>query len=113
MRIRLHGAVNGVVRIYLRVVEGLQPRHAFWCRTIVDVRLEMSNVRHLFSLEDIEGDAEAGSTDRRRIGDVDANKSGIAQVDLLAHETVIVGADHRHVFEVRGLESIDDGFVNA
>src|SRR6202023_1934570 len=73
----------------------------------------MSNARHLFSLENVESDTEAGTADRRRIGHADANEAGILQVDLLAHEAVIVGADHRHVFDVSGLIGIDDGFINA
>src|SRR5260370_20117014 len=73
----------------------------------------MNNVRYLFPLENIEGNAEAGTADRGRIGDIDADQAGIPQVDLLAHEAVIVGADHRHVFEVRGLVGIDDRFINA
>src|SRR6516225_11183631 len=73
----------------------------------------MSNTRHLFPLENIEGDTEAGAADRRRIGHVDANEAGILEIDLLAHEAVVIGADHRHIFKVRGLVGIDDGFINA
>src|SRR6516162_10557911 len=73
----------------------------------------MSNARHLFPLENIKGDTEAGSADRRWIGHVDANDASILEIDLLAHETVIVGADHRHVFDVSGLIGIDDHVINA
>src|SRR5215813_9216888 len=73
----------------------------------------MGNARHLFPLENIEGDTEAGAADRWRIGHVDANEASILEINLLAHEAVIVGADQRHVFEVSGLIGIDDDVINA
>src|SRR5215471_20365029 len=73
----------------------------------------MSNARHLFPLENIEGDTEAGAADRRRIGHVDANEASILEIDLLAHEAVVVGANHRHILNISGFVGIDDGFINA
>src|SRR5215469_1972008 len=72
----------------------------------------MRHARYFFPCENIQRKTETSSADGRWIGDVDANE-GILQIDLLAHEAVIVGADDRHVFQVSGLVGIDNRTIDA
>src|SRR5580700_1156230 len=67
MRIWVDRAVHRIIRIHLRVVKRLQPILAFSRCTVVHLRREMSNPRHIFPRQNIEGYTEAGSAHGRRI----------------------------------------------